>query len=97
MATCLEALRYADALAAASGRSSMPCPHIVDGLIARARDGDMKVALYLVDRLLANAVGARAAPHQKIKGIRDDLASPNPTAGSESVGSDSHCTGLKLR
>jgi hypothetical protein len=37
-------------------------PDIVAGLIARARYGDTKAALYLIDRVLGKTVGAKAAP-----------------------------------
>ncbi|HWE36847.1 MAG TPA: hypothetical protein VG406_09805 [Isosphaeraceae bacterium] len=62
MSTLPKTLRYAEALATAEGRIVKALPEIVDALIARAKDGDTKAAVYLLDRILGRAAGAKAAP-----------------------------------
>jgi hypothetical protein len=57
-----KALRYAETLAAVEAAMVEALPDVVAGLIARARDGDTKAALYLIDRVLGKTVGAKAAP-----------------------------------
>jgi hypothetical protein len=57
-----KALRYHDALADAEQRVVDALPAILDGLIARAKDGDTKAAVYLCDRIMGRPVGAKAAP-----------------------------------
>ena len=37
-------------------------PEIIDALIGRAKDGDLKAAIYLADRILGRTAGARVAP-----------------------------------
>jgi hypothetical protein len=55
-------LRYADALADAEQRVVEPLPGIIDGLIARDRDGDTRAAVYLCDRILGRTTAAKVAP-----------------------------------
>jgi hypothetical protein len=57
-----KALRYTGDLAAVERRIVDALPEIIDGLIARAKEGDTKAALYLVDRVLGKTVGAKIAP-----------------------------------
>ena len=52
-------LKYADALQAIEQRIVDALPEIVDGLIARAKDGDAKAAVYLCDRILGRTTGRR--------------------------------------
>ena len=62
MDTQPKALRYSGELAAVERRIVDALPEIIDGLIARAKEGDTKAALYLVDRVLGKTIGAKAAP-----------------------------------
>lgn len=62
MDTHPRALRYADTLADLERQIVDALPEIMDGLIARAKEGDTKAALYLVDRVLGKTVGAKSAP-----------------------------------
>jgi hypothetical protein len=55
-------LLYAEALAAVEQRIVDALPDIVDGLIARAKGGDAKVAVYLCDRIMGRAAGSGMAP-----------------------------------
>jgi hypothetical protein len=55
-------LKYADALQAVEQRIVDALPEIIDGLIRRAKDGDTKAAVYLVDRVLGRTAGAKVAP-----------------------------------
>src|SRR4051794_9608003 len=55
-------LLYAEALAAVERRIVDALPDIVDGLIARAREGDTKAAVYLSDRILGRVAGSALPP-----------------------------------
>jgi hypothetical protein len=55
-------LLYRDTLASVERRIVEALPEIIDGLIARARDGDTKAAVYLCDRILGRAAGSATAP-----------------------------------
>ncbi len=55
-------LLYADALAAVERRIVEALPEIVEGLIARAKAGDAKAAVYLCDRIMGRAAGSAVAP-----------------------------------
>ena len=55
-------LRYAEALQAVEQRVVDALPDIVGGLIGRAKDGDVKAAIYLCDRILGRSPGAKVAP-----------------------------------
>src|SRR3954468_3076839 len=55
-------LRYADALAAVEQRIVDALPDVIDGLIARAREGDTKAAVSLCDRILGRAAGSASPP-----------------------------------
>jgi hypothetical protein len=55
-------LRYAEALQAVEQRVADALPDIIDGLIKRATDGDVKAAIYLCDRILGRSPGAKVAP-----------------------------------
>jgi hypothetical protein len=55
-------LKYADALQAVEQRIVDALPEIIDGLIGRAKDGDVKAAAYLCDRILGRIAGAKVAP-----------------------------------
>jgi hypothetical protein len=62
MTTKPKSLLYSGALANVEQRIVDALPDIIDGLIARAKDGDTKVAVYLCDRILGRAAGAAFAP-----------------------------------
>ena len=55
-------LLYRDALAAVEQRIVDALPDIIDGLIARAREGDTKAAVYLCDRILGRVAGSAMPP-----------------------------------
>jgi hypothetical protein len=55
-------VKYAEALQAVEQRIVDALPEIVDGLIARAKEGDAKAAQYLCDRILGRTTGAKVAP-----------------------------------
>jgi hypothetical protein len=55
-------LRYAEALQAVEQRVVDALPDIIDGLIKRAKVGDVKAAIYLCDRILGRTPGAKVAP-----------------------------------
>jgi len=55
-------LKYADALQAVEQRIVDALPGIIDALIGRAKDGDVKAAAYLCDRILGRTAGAKVAP-----------------------------------
>ena len=55
-------LKYAEALEAVEQRIVDALPEIIDGLIDRAKDGNMKIAIYLCDRILGKTAGAKVAP-----------------------------------
>jgi hypothetical protein len=55
-------LKYAETLQAAEQRVVDALPEIIDALIKRALDGDIKAAFYLCDRILGKTAGAKVAP-----------------------------------
>jgi hypothetical protein len=55
-------LPYRDALASVERRIVDALPEVVDGLIARAKEGDTKAAVYLCDRILGRSSGSKVAP-----------------------------------
>jgi hypothetical protein len=55
-------LKYAEALQATEQRVVDALPEIVDRLIKRALDGDIKAAIYLCDRIMGKTTGAKVAP-----------------------------------
>jgi hypothetical protein len=55
-------LLYHDVLAAVEQRIVDALPEIVDGLIARAKEGDVKAAVYLADRILGRVAGSAVPP-----------------------------------
>jgi hypothetical protein len=55
-------LRYADAIEAGEQRIVDALPDIIDALISRAKDGDLKAAAYLCDRICGRTAGAKIAP-----------------------------------
>ena len=55
-------LLYAEAMASVERRIVEALPEIIDGLIARARGGDVKAAVYLCDRILGRVAGSATAP-----------------------------------
>ena len=55
-------LKYAETLRAVEERVVEALPEIIDALIARAKAGDLKAAIYLADRILGRTAGARVAP-----------------------------------
>jgi hypothetical protein len=69
-------LKYAEALQAVEQRVVDALPDIIDGLIGRAREGDMKAAVYLCDRILGLTTGAKVAP-------ADDREAPYTDAAFE--------------
>src|SRR3954470_4175778 len=62
MTTRPKTLQYADALAAVEQRIVDALPDVIDGLIAKAREGDTKAAVYLCDRILGRVAGAAIPP-----------------------------------
>jgi hypothetical protein len=69
-------LKYAEALQAVEQRIVDALPEIIEGLIARAKEGDAKAALYLCDRILGRTTGAKVAP-------ADDREAPYTEAAFE--------------
>jgi hypothetical protein len=57
-----KSLRYASTLASVENAIVEALPDIVDGLIDRAREGDTKAAVYLIDRILGRTTGVKSAP-----------------------------------
>jgi hypothetical protein len=55
-------LKYAEALQAVEQRIVDALPHIIDGLIKVAKDGDTKAAVYLCVRILGRTAGAKVSP-----------------------------------
>src|SRR4051812_25553713 len=55
-------LLYCDALAAVEQRIVDALPEIIDELINRAKQGDVKAAVYLCDRMLGRAAGSAVSP-----------------------------------
>ena len=62
MTTKPKTLLYGDDLAAVERRIAAALPDIVDGLIAKAKEGDIKAAVYLVDRIAGRVAGAALPP-----------------------------------
>ena len=56
------ALKYAETAQAVEQCIIDALPTIVNALIDRARDGDLKAAAYLIDRILGRSAGAKIAP-----------------------------------
>ncbi len=69
-------LKYAEALQAVEQRVVDALPEIIDALIGRAKDGDLKAATYLADRILGRTTGAKVAP-------ADDREAPYSEAAFE--------------
>lgn len=68
-----KSLLYRDALAAAEQRIVDALPGIVDVLIARARDGNTKVATYLLDRIYGKVAGSTVPPaHDRSEPFTED-------------------------
>ena len=55
-------LKYAETLQAVEQRVVDALPEIIGALIDRAKDGDVKAAAYLVDRILGKSAATRVAP-----------------------------------
>jgi hypothetical protein len=62
MSTQPRTLKYAEALQAAEQRIVNCLPEIIDGLIFRAKQGNLKAAAYLCDRIMGRTAGAKVAP-----------------------------------
>jgi hypothetical protein len=62
MSTRPKTLRYRETLFAVGQSIVEALPEIIDGLIARAREGDLRASIYLLDRILGKAAGATTAP-----------------------------------
>ena len=62
MSTRPKTLRYREALDAAEQRIVDALAEIIDRLIARAKERDIKASTYLLDRILGKAAGAKTAP-----------------------------------
>jgi hypothetical protein len=62
MSTRPKTLRYRQALDEAEQRLVDALPEIIDGLVARAKEGDIKASTYLLDRILGKTAGAKTAP-----------------------------------
>jgi hypothetical protein len=69
-------LRYRESLDSAEQRIVDALPEIIDGLIARAKEGNTKAAVYLCDRILGKTAGAKTAP-------ADDRQAPYTEANFE--------------
>jgi hypothetical protein len=69
-------LKYAEALQAVEQRVVDALPEIIDSLIGRAKEGDVKAALYLCDRILGKTAGAKVA-------LADDREPPYTDAAFE--------------
>jgi hypothetical protein len=69
-------LKYAQSLEAVEQRVVDALPDIIDGLIERAKEGDVKAAIYLCDRILGRTPGAKVAP-------ADDREAPYTEAAFE--------------
>ena len=67
-------LRYADTLQAVEQRIVDALPEIIDALIARAKAGDLKAAIYLADRILGRTAGAKIAPAEDREPPYDEAA-----------------------
>ena len=55
-------LKYAETLQAVEQRVVDALPEIIDALIGRAKEGDLKAAVYLCDRILGRTTGEKVAP-----------------------------------
>ena len=55
-------LRYAETLAKAEDAIAEALPELVNAMIDRAKQGDAKAAVYLIDRILGRTAGAQTAP-----------------------------------
>jgi hypothetical protein len=75
MDTKPKTLTYAADLAAIEKRIVDALPEIVDGLIGRAKEGDLKAAIYLCNRILGSPKGAMVAPadDRRLPYTEDDL------------------------
>jgi hypothetical protein len=62
MTTKPKTLRYRAALEAVERRIVDALPEIIDRLIARAKEGDTKVAVYLCDRIMGRSAGLALPP-----------------------------------
>jgi hypothetical protein len=69
-------LKYAGTHQAVEQLNVDALPEIIDGLICRAKEGDVKAALYLCDRILGKTAGAKVAP-------ADDREAPHTDAAFE--------------
>jgi hypothetical protein len=69
-------LKHAETLHAVEQRVVDALPEIIDALIGRAKEGDLKAAVYLCDRILGRTAGARVAP-------ADDREAPYTEAAFE--------------
>jgi hypothetical protein len=67
-------LRYVETLQAVEQRVVDALPEIIDALIARAKAGDLKAAIYLADRILGRTAGAKIAPAEDREPPYDDAA-----------------------
>jgi hypothetical protein len=76
MSTRPKTLRYREALDAAEQRIVEALPEIIEKLIARAREGDLRASTYLLDRILGKAAEAKTAP-------ADDRQAPYTVADFE--------------
>jgi len=70
-------MRYADAVADAESRIVAALPDIIEALVARAKDGDARAAVYLLDRVLGRPAGTKHPPAEdkSLPYDADDLAS----------------------
>jgi hypothetical protein len=55
-------LKYAETLRTVEQRIVDALPEIISALIDRAKDGDLRAAAYLVDRILGKSAATRVAP-----------------------------------
>jgi len=67
-------LMYAETLQAVEQRVVEALPEIIDALIDRAKDGDLKAAIYLADRILGRTAGAKVAPADDREPPYDEVA-----------------------
>jgi hypothetical protein len=69
-------LKYAETLQAVEQRIVDALPQIVDALIEKAKYGNPRIALYLIDRIVGRSAGAKVAP-------ADDREAPYSDAAFE--------------
>jgi hypothetical protein len=57
-----KSLEYAETIASIERELVKALPEIIEALIARAKEGDVRVAMYLADRILGKTAGSAVSP-----------------------------------